>query len=188
MECSRLMKIRPLPFLLAAIVALLPACQTVEQPKSTAHGYKSARLVRPTTKATFASRDDRANHAIQSALASTFRANGIAVDPNNADLTVGYLVVVQDNATTQLIDDYFGFGRSSMQIAEIAHERGVIRNNRADYYQAGTVVIDIIDNKTGKLVYRDYATRDVTGELSDAQLQARANSAVQQALAKFFAR
>ncbi len=61
-----------------------------------------------------------------------------------------------------------------------------MRNSRADYYQAGTVVIDIIDNKTGKLVYRDYATRDITDNLSDAQFQARANSAVKQALAKFF--
>ena len=142
--------------------------------------------MRPKSVPTFANPDDRANHAIQSALASTFRGKGFAVDPANADLTVAYLIVLQNNATTQLIDDYFGFGRSSMQIAEIAHDRGVIRNNRADYYQAGTVVIDIIDNKTGKLVYRDFATRDVTNDMSDAQLQARANSAVQEALAKFF--
>ena len=180
------MKVLQSVLLATTSFALLTACQTVEQPKGTAHGYKSARLVRPTTKATFAERDDRANYAIQSALASVFRANGIAVAQDNADLTVAYLIVVQDNASTQLIDDYFGFGRSSMQIAELAHDRGVVRNNRADYYQAGTVVIDIIDNRTGKLVYRDYATRDVTGGLSDAQLQARAASAVQEALAKFF--
>ena len=180
------MKFRLLPILCLSAIAFLPACQTVEQPKGSAHGYKSARLVRPKSVPTFANPDDRANHAIQSALASTFRSKGFAVDPANADLSVAYLIVLQDNVSTRLIDDYFGFGRSSMQIAEIAHDRGVIRNNRADYYQAGTVVIDIIDNKTGKLVYRDYATRDVTGGLSDAQLQAHANSAVQQALAKFF--
>ena len=180
------MKLRLLPIVCLLPFALLSACQTVEQPKGSAHGYKSARLVRPTSTPTFANSDDRANHAIQSALASTFRSKGFAVDPANADLTVAYLIVLQDNATTQLIDKYFGFGRSSMQIADIAHDRGVIRNNRADYYRAGTVVIDIIDNKTGKLVYRDYATRDVTNDLSDAQLQAHANSAVQQALAKFF--
>ncbi len=180
------MKFRFLPLVCLLPLALLSACQTVEQPKGSAHGYKSARLVRPKSVPTFANPDDRANHAIQSALASTFRGKGFAVDPANADLTVAYLIVLQNNATTQLIDDYFGFGRSSMQIAEIAHDRGVIRNNRADYYQAGTVVIDIIDNKTGKLVYRDFATRDVTNDMSDAQLQAHANSAVQEALAKFF--
>ena len=180
------MKFRLLPILCLSAIAFLPACQTVEQPKGSAHGYKSARLVRPKSVPTFANPDDRANHAIQSALASTFRSKGFAVDPANADLSVAYLIVLQDNVSTRLIDDYFGFGRSSMQIAEIAHDRGVIRNNRADYYQAGTVVIDIIDNKTGKLVYRDYATRDVTSNMSDAQLQAHANSAVQQALAKFF--
>ncbi len=182
------MKFRLFPLVCLLPLAFLSACQTVEQPKGSSHGYKSARLVRPKSVPTFANPDDRANHAIQSALASTFRSNGFTVDPANADLTVAYLIVLQNNATTQLIDDYFGFGRSSMQIAEIAHDRGVIRNNRADYYQAGTLVIDIIDNKTGKLVYRDYATRDVTGDLSDAQLQARANSAVQEALAKFFRR
>lgn len=180
------MKFRLLPLLCLLAIACLPACKTVEQPKGSAHGYKSARLVRPTSAPTFANPDDRANHAIQSALASVLRSKGFAIDSSNADLTVAYLIVVQDNVSTRLIDDYFGFGRSSMQIADIAHDRGVIRNNRADYYQAGTVVIDIIDNKTGKLVYRDYATRDVTGNLSDAQLQERANSAVQQALARFF--
>ena len=180
------MKFRLLPLLCLLSIALLPACKTVEQPKGSAHGYKSARLVRPKAVPTFADPQDRANHAIQSALASNFRAKGFTIDPADADLSVAYLIVVQDNVSTRLIDNYFGFGRSSMQIADIAHDRGVIRDNRADYYQAGTVVIDIIDNKTGKLVYRDYATRDVTGDLSDAQLQERANSAVQQALAKFF--
>ena len=62
--------------------------------------------------------------------------------------------------------------------------RGVIRNHCADYFKSGTVVIGIIDNKTGKIICRDYATRDVTGVLSDAQLKAHASSAVQQALAK----
>lgn len=180
------MKFRLLSLVCLLLLGLLPCCKTVEQPKGSAHGYKSARLVRPKAVPTFADPQDRANHAIQSALASTFRAKGFDVDPGNADLSVAYLIVVQDNVSTRLIDNYFGFGRSSMQIADIAHDRGVIRNNRADYYQAGTVVVDIIDNKTGKLVYRDYATRDVTGDLSDAQLQERANSAVQQALGKFF--
>lgn len=180
------MKFRFLSLVCLLPLAFLSACQTVEQPKGSSHGYKSARLVRPKSVPTFANPDDRANHAIQTALGSAFRSKGFAVDPADADLTVAYLIVLQNNATTKLIDDYFGFGRSSMQIAEIAHDRGVIRNNRADYYQAGTVVIDIIDNKTGKLVYRDFATRDVTNDMSDAQLQAHANSAVQEALAKFF--
>ncbi len=167
-------------------ILLISACQTVEQPKGSSRGYRSARLVRPHSAPAVANPDDRVNHAIQSALASTFRAHGFDIQSANADLTVAYLVLVQDNATTTMINDYFGFGRNAMDIANLAHERGVIRNNRADSYEAGTVVIDIIDGKTGKLVYRDFATRDVTGSLSDAQLKAHADSAVQQALAKFF--
>ncbi len=173
-----------LPCLLA--LAVLPACRTVEQPKGSSTGYKSARLVRPHSAPTFAAPDDQANHAIQSALASTFRSHGFEVRSDNADLAVAYLILVQDNVSTTLINDYFGFGRSAMEIADLAHERGVLRNHCADSYKAGTVVIDIIDTKTGKLVYRDYATRDITGELSDAQLKARADSAVRQALEKFF--
>jgi hypothetical protein len=178
------MKTRLLLFVLP--LALLPACQTVAQPKGSSHGYRSARLVRPHAAPAVANPDDRVNHAIQSALASTFRANGFDIQSPDAELTVAYLVLVQDNVTTTLINDYFGFGRNAMDIANLAHERGVIRNNTADSYESGTVVIDILDNKTGKLVYRDHATRDVTGGLSDAQLKARADSAVQQALAKFF--
>ena len=167
-------------------IAILSGCQTVEQPKGSSRGYRSARLVRPHSAPTVANPDDRVNHAIQSSLDSTFRAHGFETGSSNADLAVAYLILVQDNATTEVINDYFGFGRSPMDIADLAHERGVVRNHCADYFKAGTVVIDIIDNKTGKLIYRDYATRDVTGGLSDAQLQAHASSAVQQALAKFF--
>lgn len=178
------MKTRLLLFLLP--IALFSACQTVPQPKGSSHGYRSARLVRPHSAPAVANPDDRVNHAIQSALASTFHARGFAIQSANADLIVAYLILVQDNVTTTMINDYFGSGRSAMDIADFAHERGVIRNNKADSYQAGTLVIDIIDSKTGKLIYRDYATRDVTGGLSDAQLKAHADSAVQQALAKFF--
>jgi len=178
------MKIRLLLFLLP--IALLAACQTVALPKGSSHGYRSARLVRPHSAPAIANPDDRVNHAIQSALASTFQARGLEIQSANADLTVAYLILVQDNVSTTMINDYFGFGRSPMDIADLAHERGVIRNNSADSYEAGTLVIDIIDNKTGKLVYRDHATRDVTGGLSDAQLKAHADSAVRQALAKFF--
>ena len=177
-------------FLIAsALLFLVPACTTIEQPKSTSRGYTSARLVKPAPKnlPQLTQSDAETNQAIQSALATTFRANGFRIDPTGADLTVAYLIILQDNATTKLVDDYFGYGRSSMQIADAAHLEGVVRNNRADYYVAGSIVIDIIDNKTGKLIYRDYATRDVTdANLSKSQRQSLIRSAVSQALAKFF--
>lgn len=174
---------------LPAAVVLLSACQSVELPKGTARGYQTARLVRPGNNASvpgIAPQANPANDMIQSALASEFGARGFRLDPANADLTVAYLVIVQDNVSTKVVDDYFGFGRSSMQLADAAHSAGVVNNRRADYYREGSVVVDIIDNKTGKLVYRDFATGDLTGDVSDAQLRARINAAVKQALAKFF--
>lgn len=172
----------------ALAVLLLPACQTVELPKATARGYESARLVRPAPKPTSALpvEPHPADAMIQNALASEFRANGLRIDTPDADLTVAYLVIVQDNVSTKLVDDYFGYGRTPVKLAEIAHERGVLQGKRADYYQAGTIVIDIIDTRTGKLIYRDFATADISDRPADGQLRARINTTVKQALAKFF--
>ena len=175
--------------ILSAPLVMLSACQSVDLPKGNARGYQSARLVRPVNNLNtpgIAPQASPANEMIQSALASEFGARGFRLDPANADLTVAYLVIVQDNVSTKVVDDYFGYGRSSMRLADAAHSAGVVHNKRADYYREGSVVVDIIDNKTGKLVYRDFATGDLTGEVSDAQLRARINTAVKQALAKFF--
>jgi len=68
----------------------------------------------------------------------------------------------------------------------IAQKRGVINNKRPDDFLRGAIVIDVLDARTNKLVFRNYAVRPVTVGVDTATRQARINSAVSQALAPFF--
>jgi hypothetical protein len=123
---------------------------------------------------------------IQDALANSFRSNGIAIDRENAELVVGYLLLIQDNATTLLIDDYFGYGRDAEHIADVAHIRGVVDNKSPDQFERGAIVIDVMDAKTNKLVYRNFAKRDIHRGLSDSVRKQRIQEAIDEAMQKFF--
>ena len=176
-----------LSFLLAPIVLLFSACgPSVDMPSGRSKGYTSARLVQGTKKPTFAEVDASTNRMIQKALANSFRSNGLQVGGADAELIVGYLLIIQDNASTLLIDDYFGYGRDAEHIADVAHVRGVVDNERPDRFERGGIVIDVMDAKTNKLVYRNFAKRDIHRGLSDSARQQRIQEAVNEAMQKFF--
>lgn len=172
----------------AALAFATIACTSkVDMPKGTSRGYTSARLVRTSKNPapTFADISVNANKMIQNALAHEFRSNGLKVDANNADLVVGYMIIIQDNASTEAIDDYFGYGRDASEIMDRAHTVGVVDSNRPDMFKAGAIIVDVMDAKTNKLVYRNYAQRDLVGN-SDAVRKQRIDSAVAEALKPFF--
>ena len=105
---------------------------------------------------------------------------------SDADLVVAYLLIIQDNASTLLIDDYFGYGRDAEHIADVAHIRGVVDNQRPDQFERGAIVVDVMDARTNKLVYRNWAKRDIHRGLSDSVRQQRIQEAVNEAMQKFF--
>lgn len=174
---------------LAAIAFAAVSCSSVEMPKGTSKGYTSARLVtvdkEPTYDKDFPNQAS-ANRMIQKSLASNFRANNLTVTRGSADLIVGYLVLVQNNFSTIAFDDYFGYGRDSDAIVDKAQTLGVVKNNRPDAFESGTIVVDVIDAKTNKLVYRGHATRDIYKNNSDSGRQAIIDQAVTEALQGFF--
>lgn len=175
-------------FLTVILAATFCGCSSVDMPKGKNKGYESARFVRirPNPSQTFAEGSDQVNNMIQSAISSEFTRNGLAVGPDNAELIIAYLLIIQNNATTTSINDYFGYGRSSSEILEAAHNKGVLSGKNPDYFEAGAIVIDILDAKSNKLIYRNYAKRDVIQNLSDAERQTRINDAVAEALEPFF--
>ena len=87
---------------------------------------------------------------------------------------------------TTSYEDYFGYGRSADAIQDRAHVRGVVESKRPDYFRRAGIVIDLIDSRTNKLVYRDFAAGDVVRGASGATRAARIDAAVAQALAGFF--
>ena len=121
---------------------------------------------------------------IQSAIASQFNANGVTFGQGQAELIVSYLVVYQETGMTTYFDDYFG--ASGEDIADEAHELGVAKGKRRDYYQAAGLVIDITDSRTNEQVYRNYYKADIAQGTSDSVRAQRINAAVAQTLAPFF--
>lgn len=168
-------------------VACLCGCSSIDMPSGTSKGYSSARFIQPKPQP-FAAADPSAelNLRIQQSIAKEFEAHGLAVAAGDADLVIAYLVILQDNVMTTRLDDYYGYGQDAADIMDEAHKRGVVQNSRREAFARGAIVIDLVDAKSGRLVYRDYAVRDVWANVSEEDRQARIEEAVRQALAGFF--
>ena len=87
---------------------------------------------------------------------------------------------------TATYPNYFGYGRSADEIADLAHTRGVLDSKRPDFFRQAGIVIDVIDSRTNKLVYRGFSKGDVVKNASAGTRAARIDAAVAQGLAPFF--
>jgi hypothetical protein len=183
------MKYFPLAPLLI-ICAILCNCSTsVELPEGSSKGYRSARLVKAGAGAPASSELEDSvavNRSVQAAITAEFERNGLSMGSANADLVVAHMLVRQDNAMTTMNSDYFGYGRDAMAIMDEAHKRGVLKSTRPDAFEAGAIVIDILDAKTNKLIFRNLAKRDLLQNADPATRRNRIHQAVAEALAPFF--
>lgn len=173
---------------IVAIVATSCTSVSLPVPKGSSKGYTSARLVKTAGQIQDEGPEGSAevNNAIQRSIRNQFKTRGMTFGDPNADLIVAYMLIRQGVGMTTMNKDYFGHGRDPDAIFDEAHRRGAIKNKRPDAFKSGTLVIDIIDAKTNKLVYRNYTTRDLLDGVSPVQRDARINVAVAQTLAPFF--
>ena len=123
---------------------------------------------------------------IQKSISRQFTSSGMTYGKGGADLVVAYLVIYQEPGMTARYGDYFGYGRDEDEISDRAHTVGALENERPDFFRQAGVVIDVIDSRTNKLVYRNIARGDVVSNHSAATRAARIDSAVADALAPFF--
>lgn len=176
------------PAVLLAACLICSCTPGVDMPKGTSKGYTSARLIQrdpqaqPVTDAT----EQQAHRMIQNSLSRQFFAKGLAYGRTGADLVVAYMVIYQEPGMTATYDDYFGYGRNPEEIAAVAHNRGAVDSGRPDFFRQAGIVVDVIDGKTNKLVYRGFAKGDVIKGVSPGTRTARIDAAVTQALAGFF--
>jgi len=170
------------------LALVLNACSSgVDQPKGSSKGYQSVRFVHrgPNEQAVTDPKENKIHGMIQNSITRQFTSNGLQFN-SGAELVVAYLVIYQDNAMTTYFDAYFGHGRDPDSISDVAHERGVIKGERPDYFERAGIVVDVIDARTNKLVYRSFATGDIVRGNSDGTRAQNINSAVNTALAPFF--
>lgn len=174
---------------LAALSLVLAACGPgIDLPKGTSKSYTSARLTQrnPSLPAVSDPTQRGIHDMIQNSLRRQFQAKGLAYGAANAELVVAYLVIYQETGMTASHEEYFGYGRDGAAITDRAHERGVIDSTRPDFFRQAGIVIDLIDSRSNKLVYRNIAKGDVIKGVSAGTRAARIDAAVAQALAGFF--
>ena len=173
----------------AAILISLNACSpSVDMPKGSSKGYSSARLVKrtPNSSIVITPAERNVHNMIQNSIKSQFTSHGKAYNQANADLIVGYMVIEQNNAMTTSYSEYFGYGRDASGITDIAHKKGVIEGNRPDFFERAGLLVDVIDAKTNKLVYRNLYVGDIVKGGSGSARAQRINNAVNDALGPFF--
>jgi hypothetical protein len=175
--------------LAAAITCLgFVSCSTnVDMPKGTSKGYTSARLIQrdPNLPAPSTAIEKQVHGMIQKSLSKQFAAKGMAYGKSNADLVVAYMVIYQEPGMTADYREYFGYGRNADDIATLAHNRGAL-GSRPEYFRQAGIVVDVVDSRTNKLIYRNFAKNDVVKGAADSARAARIDAAVAQALAPFF--
>jgi hypothetical protein len=174
---------------LALIFGLLVAgCSSgVDTPKGSSRGYSSVRLMARAPHLAPEPEYESGQQMIRGAISAQCSANGLRVTSGAADLVIAHLVVLQDNAMTTYLEDFYGAGADAESIADVAHERGVIKGKRRDYFQQAGLVIDVLDARTNKLVFRNYVKRDMLPEgASDSARRQVINQAVAETLAPFF--
>jgi hypothetical protein len=118
---------------------------------------------------------------VQAAITKNLAGRGVSAAASGGDVTVAYLIIAGNNASTTSINDYFGYGEDAAALLDKAHTAYTGSKN-PNYFEAGTLVIDIIDSKSFKLLRRGYATRPILRNLPDDARAARIQEVVDEIL------
>jgi hypothetical protein len=180
------MKFASYSFLLAAALAVAVAgCSSVKTHVDTGpiaartFSFIDTGLKQPPTAT-----DNRAqvHQMIQQALVKTLAGKGVTFVKTGGELTVAYLVIAGNNVTTTSLNDYFGYGSDASALVDKVHSEQAVKNDNRNYFEAGTLVIDIINPKNSKLLKRSSVQSSILRNLPADARQARIQSLVDQAL------
>jgi hypothetical protein len=133
--------------------------------------------------ASFADKRADIHQMIQAAITKNLAAKGLSKVDTGGDVTVAYLVIVGNNATTESINTYFGYGRDSYELHSKA-QSAYSKSNNPNYFEAGTLLVDIIDARTFKVLDRNHVTRPRLGEVANEVRAVHIQEAVDAVLSK----
>jgi Domain of unknown function (DUF4136) len=129
----------------------------------------------------YAEKRDAVHAMIQEAITKNLAARGVTRVPADGDITVAYLVILGDNVSTRSINDYFGYSDDVWALQEKAQE-AYTRTGNPNYFEAGTLLIDIVETKGFKMRMRNYATRPILKNVPDDARAARIQEVVDEIL------
>jgi hypothetical protein len=119
---------------------------------------------------------------VQDCITRNLAGRGVSKVASSGDVTVGYLLIAGNNASTRSVDDYFGYAENADALVDKAHTAYTSSKN-PNYFEAGTLVIDIIDSHNYKLLKRGYATRQILRNPPGEAMAARIQGVVDEILA-----
>ena len=174
----------PIILLLAAGVLTLAGCSST--PSKVDSGTIKARtfsFVDPGPKASpgYAENRQPVHAVLQDVITRNLATKGVTRTASGGDVTVGYLLIVGNNASTASINDYFGYGSDAAALHDKA-QKAYTGSKNPNYFEAGTLVIDVIDSKSFKLLKRNFATRQILRDLPSDARAARLQEAVEEIL------
>jgi len=124
-----------------------------------------------------------ANQQIQEAIIKNLAAKGLTRTDGAGDVIVAYMIIIGNNVSTEAITTYFGTGRDANALHDMAHDAYTSSPN-PNRFEAGTLLIDVIDGKTYELLYRDFAVRPLMWQATPEERAVRIQEAVDAALQK----
>ena len=166
---------KPILLLLAAGLLALAGCSsTPTHVKGGAIHASTFSYVNAGPKPAPGYADNRAavHSMIQGAITRSLASRGLIQVATGGEVTVAYLIITGNNASTASINDYFGYGDDASALHEKAH-KAYTGSKNPNFFEAGTLLIDLIDSKSYKLLKRGYATRPILRNLPDDARAAR---------------
>ncbi len=168
-----------------ALAFLLPTCSAVDtrvdKGRITAHTFSFLNTGNQQTPSYLEARKE-AHAMIQKAITDNLAARGISSVPSGGDITVAYLVVVGNNAQTTSLNRYFGYTADADALVEKVHKAQTQKNKDRNYFESGTLVVDILDAKTSKVLQRRSINAPILRDLPAEKRAARVQAIVDQAL------
>ena len=104
--------------------------------------------------------------AFQDAITRSLAAKGITKQPTGGDVTVAYQVVGGNNAATTSLNDYYGYSSDANALVDMIHKQQTVKDQNRNYFQEGTLVVDLVDPATGKLLWRNSIERDIVRDVT----------------------
>lgn len=127
-------------------------------------------------------RRDAIHQIIQKAIVNNLATKGLERADGTGDVTVAYMIIVGNNVSTEAVTTYFGMGRDADALHNKA-EDAYSSSKNPNQFEAGTLVIDVLDAKSYELLYRNYVVRPILGNATAAVRGERIQEAVNAALA-----
>lgn len=171
--------------LFAGLVAFCVGCSSVPTTVDTGpiHATTFSFVAKsPSNTPNFADQHEKVHAMIQDSISRNLANKGLEQVPSGGDVIVAYLVIVGNNASTTAINDYFGYGRDVSALHDKA-QAAYTSSKNPNYFEAGTLLVDIIDAKTYKLLKRSFVVRPLLRHPSAEVHEERIQEAVDAALA-----